>query len=383
MPLKLSARSEIPPFRVMEVMRAAFERERSGAACFHMEVGQPGTGAPDGVLRAVEAAIRADKLGYTDALGVPELREAIARHYADTYDVDLDPGRIAVTTGSSAAFVLSFLCAFEIGDRVALVSPGYPCYRAILAALGCEVVTIETGPDERYQPTPALVRAAHAEAPLSGLIVASPSNPTGTMIPTGQFKQIVDFCGEAGIRLVSDEIYHGITYDRAADTALSFTDDAIIVNSFSKYFSMTGWRVGWLVIPTDMVRAIERLGQNLYISPPTISQVAAAAAFDCHEELQANVERYRLNRDLLLNELPSAGFTRLAPSDGAFYIYADVSDRTQDSVAFCNRMLTETGVAATPGVDFDPRRGHTDVRFSYSGATEEMAAAARALRGWS
>ncbi len=383
MALKVSSRAEIAPFRVMEVMRRAFERDRNGQACFHMEVGQPGTGAPEGVLKAAEAALRAGKLGYTDALGIPDLRSAIAAHYRDTYGCEVDPDRIAVTTGSSAGFVLSFLSGFDPGDRVGLVTPGYPCYRAILQALGCEAVLIEAGIEDRFQPTPALLdKTIDAQGPIDGLIVASPSNPTGTMLDRAALEALCAYCSAAGIRLISDEIYHGITYEHSADTALQFTQDAFVVNSFSKYFSMTGWRIGWMVLPPDLVRPVERLAQNLFISPPSLSQVAAVAAFDCHPELQANVARYRSNRDLLLAELPTVGFTRLAPSDGAFYLYADVRDLTNDSMAFSRRILDESGVALTAGVDFDPRRGHTDIRFSYSGTTEEVAAAVEALRSW-
>ncbi len=383
MALKASSRAEIAPFRVMEVMRRAFERDRRGEACFHMEVGQPGTGAPEGVLQAAEAALRAGKLGYTDALGVPELRQAIAGHYQDTYGCAVDPERIAVTTGSSGGFVLSFLGAFDAGDRIGLVTPGYPCYRAILQALGCEVVVVETGIEDRFQPTPALLdKIVDDSGPIDGLIVASPSNPTGTMLDRAALKALCGYCDDAGIRLISDEIYHGITYEHPADTALSFTGKAIVVNSFSKYFSMTGWRIGWMVLPEDLVRPVERLAQNLFISAPSLSQAAAVSAFQCHTELQANVARYRRNRDLLLAELPTVGFTRLAPSDGAFYIYADVRDLTNDSLDFSRRILDETGVALTAGVDFDPRRGHTDIRFSYACTTEEVAAAVGALRNW-
>lgn len=383
MALKVASRADIAPFRVMEVMRAAFERDRNGQACYHMEVGQPGTGAPDGVLRAAEKALRSGKLGYTDALGIPELRNAISAHYQDFYGCAVAPDRIAVTTGSSAGFVLSFLAAFDQGDRVGLVTPGYPCYRAILQALGCEAVIIESGPEERFQPTPALLDRSIAEGgPLDGLIVASPSNPTGTMLDRAALQVLCDYCRDAGVRLISDEIYHGITYEMPAETALAVTDSAIVVNSFSKYFSMTGWRIGWMVLPEELVRPTERLAQNLFISPPSLAQVSAEAAFHCHPELQANVARYRANRDLLLANLPEIGFQRLAPSDGAFYIYADVRDLTNDSPAYCQRILNETGVAFTSGIDFDPRRGHTDLRISYAGTTEDVTAAIEALRAW-
>jgi len=306
-----------------------------------------------------------------------------AKPYRDSYGCTVDPDRIAVTTGSSSGFVLSFLSGFDVGDRVGLVTPGYPCYRAILQALGCEAVIVETGIEDRFQPTPAaLDKAIDAQGPIDGLIVASPSNPTGTMLDRTALQALCEYCRAAGVRLISDEIYHGITYEHPAETALAFTDEAFVVNSFSKYFSMTGWRIGWMVLPADLVRPVERLAQNLFISPPSLSQVAAVAAFDRHEELQANVARYRNNRDLLVSELPKVGFTRLAPSDGAFYVYADVREPTNDSMEFSRRILDESGVALTAGVDFDPRRGHTDIRFSYAGTTEEIAAAVEALKRW-
>ncbi len=382
MALKVARRSEISPFIVMEVMRAAARRERSGAPVYHMEVGQPGTGAPSGVIAAARAALGDDRLGYTVALGIPELRDAIAKHYRDTYAVAVPAGRIVVTTGSSAGFLLSFLSSFEPGDRVALAVPGYPCYRNILQALGVESVMLMTTAAERFQPTPELLDRARAKADIAGLIVASPSNPTGTMLEPGQLGALVDYCAVHGIRLISDEIYHGITYGGRAETAASLSDDAVIINSFSKYFSMTGWRLGWMVVPEDQLRAVESLAQNFFISPPTLSQIAAVAAFDCRDELDANIARYAENRTLLLEELPRAGFSELAPADGAFYIYADVGHLTNDSEDYCRRILDETGVAVTPGVDFDPGRGNRFMRFSFSGATEEMAAAAGALKTW-
>lgn len=382
MACKVARRGLISPFIVMEVMRAAAERERVGGAVYHMEVGQPGTGAPSGVIRAAQRALEQDRLGYTVALGIPELRAAIARHYAEYYGVTVPAERIVVTTGSSGAFMLSFLAAFDPGDRVALAAPGYPCYRNILSALGVEPVSLPTTAADRFQPTPELIDRARADGPIQGLIVASPSNPTGTMLGSRQFSGLIDYCRAAGIRFVSDEIYHGITYGRRADTAAAFADDAVIINSFSKYFSMTGWRLGWMVVPDDLARPIESLAQNLFISPPTLSQVAAVAAFECRDELEANVARYASNRSLLLNELPRAGFNDLAPADGAFYIYADVGHLTNDSEAYCARILGETGVAVTPGVDFDPERGNRFLRFSFAGTTEEIAAGVTALKVW-
>ncbi len=382
MPLKTATRGRISPFIVMEVMRAAAEREKSGAAVLHMEVGQPGTGAPQGVIEAARAALDDHRLGYTVALGLPELRQAIAQHYQDYYGVAVPTERVVVTTGSSGAFILSFLSAFDPGDRVALAAPGYPCYRNILSALSIEPVSLMSTLEDRFQPTPELLDRARAENPIHGLIVASPSNPTGTMLDTGAFRALIDYCDRHGIRFISDEIYHGITYRGRADTATAFGDDAIVINSFSKYFSMTGWRLGWMVVPPNLLRAVESLAQNFFISPPTLSQIAAVAAFRCHEELQANVARYAVNREMLLRELPKAGFTELAPSDGAFYIYADVGHMTNDSEAFCRRVLNEASVAVTPGVDFDAARGNRFVRFSFAESTRDMADAVAALQAW-
>ncbi len=380
MTLKVSRRGMVPPFIVMDVMRAANEREAAGESIMHLEVGQPGTGAPKGVLEAVAAALHADRLGYTDAFGIPPLRRAIAGHCADFYGVSVDPADIAVTTGSSGAFIVAFLAAFDAGDRVALAAPGYPAYRNILTALGIEVVEVPVGPDSNFQPTPELL--SRVSGRLDGLILASPSNPTGTMVSREELQAICDYCGANGIRLVSDEIYHGIVYGEPAETALAFTRDAIVVNSFSKYFSMTGWRLGWMVVPPDLSRAVECLAQNLFISPPAVSQHAATAVFGCKDELEANVRRYAANRELLLRELPKAGFDKLASADGAFYIYADVTALTNDSTEFCNRMLAEAGVAATPGVDFDPSRGNRFVRFSFARDTADMAEAADRLVRW-
>ena len=382
MALKVSKRGEISPFIVMEVMRAAAVRAASGADVLHMEVGQPGTGAPQGVVEAARAALDEHRIGYTVALGIPELRAAIAGHYRDYYGIDVPVERIAVTTGSSGGFLLCFLSAFDQGDRVALAAPGYPCYRNILSALGVEPVSLMTTLADRFQPTPELLEKARAVGPIHGLIVASPSNPTGTMLGRAELRALVDYCRAHDIRLISDEIYHGITFDHRADTAVALTDDAIVINSFSKYYSMTGWRLGWMVVPDDLMRPIESLAQNFFISPPTLSQVAAVAAFDCRDELEANVTRYAANRELLLAELPKAGFTDLAPADGAFYIYADVGHLTNDSEEFCRRILNEAGVAVTPGVDFDPWRGNRFLRFSFAESTEEIAAAAAALRKW-
>ena len=376
---RIARRANIPPFIVMDVLRAANERAATGADVLHLEVGQPSTGAPGRVIEAAKAALGRDVLGYTDALGIPPLRTAIARHYRDRYGVAVDPSRIVVTTGSSGAFILSFLAAFDAGARVAVTAPGYPAYRNILTALGIEVVEIEVGPATRFQPTPALLDKAGR---LDGLVVASPANPTGTMLSAEDLRHLADHCAARNIRLVSDEIYHGITYGPPATTALAVTDRAVVINSFSKYFSMTGWRLGWMVLPDEMIRPVECLAQNLFISPPAISQVAGVEVFACTDELEANVRRYAANRAVLLEALPKLGLDRFAPPDGAFYLYVDVGHVTNDSTDFCKRLLADTGIAITPGVDFDPARGQRTLRISFAGATDTMAEAARRLGTW-
>jgi aspartate/methionine/tyrosine aminotransferase len=364
----------------MDVMREANARAAAGESVLHLEVGQPSTPAPKGVVEAARRALAENRLGYTEAFGMPELRERIVRHYRNVYGVEVPTARVVVTTGSSSGFVLAFLAAFDVGDRVALAVPGYPAYRNILAALGIEPVLVEAGSGDRFQPTPEVLDRLGGR--LDGLIVASPANPTGSMIPRADLERLAAHCRMRGIRLVSDEIYHGIVFGPAAETALAFDPEAIVINSFSKYYSMTGWRLGWMVVPESLARAVECLTQNLYISPPTLSQIAGIAAFDCAVELDANVARYAENRRLLLAELPKAGFDKFAPADGAFYLYADVGAFTNDSAEFCRRMLAETGVAATPGLDFDPGRGNRFMRFSIAGATADMAEAARRLVIW-
>lgn len=380
MTLKIADRAAVSPFIVMDVMRAANERAAAGGDVLHLEVGQPGSGAPTGAREAAVAAIRQGPLGYTEAAGMSPLRRRIAAHYGQRHGLDLDSARVTVTTGSSGGFLLAFLAAFDVGDRVALAAPGYPAYANILKALGLEPVWLETGPEHRFQPTPELLDEVPGK--LDGLIVASPSNPTGTMLDDAALGRLAAACEARGIRLISDEIYHGIEFGQRAVTALSHSDSAIVVNSFSKYYGMTGWRVGWLVLPPDMVRPVERLAQNTFISAPTVSQHAALAAMDCDDELSGVVAAYGRSRDLLLDALPRAGVTRLAPADGAFYIYADVRHLTDDSPDLCKAMLNEIGVAATPGLDFDPARGHHYVRFSFAGTEAEIAEAARRLRDW-
>ncbi len=382
LPRPLPERSAIDPFIVMDVMRAANEREAAGSDVIHMEVGQPGTRAPRTVIEAAKAALDSDRLGYTEALGLPRLRERIAAHYTDHYGVSVPADRIVVTTGSSAGFILTFLAILDHGARMALPSPGYPCYRHILKALGAEPVTIETSDKTRWVPEPAHLELLGAQGDLHGLLLASPANPTGTMLTGGALAALCEACEKRGLWFVSDEIYHGLDYTEPAQTALAHSDTAIVINSFSKYFSMTGWRVGWMVVPQGLLRTIERLAQNLYISAPTLSQYAAIAAFDARDELEATKAVYARNRELLLEELPKAGFTEILPADGAFYLYADVHRLTNDSAAFAKAMLNEAGVAATPGVDFDAERGNRFIRFSYAGGTEEMAEAATRLRSW-
>jgi len=380
MTLKISKRGSVAPFIVMDVMRAANEREAQGNDVIHLEVGQPSTSAPRPVLEATQKALMSDKIGYTEALGIPALRERIARYYKEYYNVDLDARRVVVTTGSSTGFLLAFLSSFEQGDKVGLTAPGYPAYRNILQALGFQAIEIPVGPQTGFQPTPQMLDELGME--LDGLIVASPGNPTGSMLSRTDLQALCGYCDEKGIRFISDEIYHGITYEERADTAIDFSENVILINSFSKYFSMTGWRLGWMVVPDDMIRAVECLAQNLFISAPTLSQFAGVAAFDCRAELDENVAHYARNREMLLNELPAAGFDKLAPSDGAFYLYADVAHLTNDAEGFCKTILAKTGVATTPGVDFDGARGHHFMRFSYAGAFDDMCEAAKRLKNF-
>ena len=379
MSLRPSRRGLVPPFLAMDVLRAANERQAAGAEIIHLEVGQPGSSAPEPVLEAARHALASEPIGYTDALGIPPLRQAIAAHYQTQYGVLVDPAEVVVTTGSSAAFLLAFLAAFEPGDRVGLAIPGYPAYRNILSALEIEPVHIAVGENPHYQPTPELLDDLGS---LDGLIVASPANPTGTMISAPELARLTAYCRDRGIRLVSDEIYHGITYEAAAATAHAYGREAVIVNSFSKYYSMTGWRLGWMLVPPDLARSVECLAQNFYISPPALSQIAALPVFGCRVELDSHVARYRANRDLLIRTLGAAGLTRFAPAEGAFYLYVDISSLTRDSEEFCRRLLTETGVAVTPGLDFDPIKGGGWIRFSFAGSTEDVAEAARRLKDW-
>jgi aspartate/methionine/tyrosine aminotransferase len=365
--MRLSKRANVDPFIVMDVMEAAAQAEAAGRHIIHMEVGQPGTSAPVGARRALAHAMDEGALGYTVALGLPALRQKIAALYGERYGVDLSLERVIVTAGSSGAFLLAFTALFDAGDRVALGAPGYPSYRQILSALSLTPVDIPTRAEDRYQPTPETL-----PDDIQGLIVASPANPTGTMLDEPALSALVRATKARGAAFVSDEIYHGLEYGQPAVSALQVSDDAYVINSFSKYFSMTGWRVGWMVVPEDHVRTIERLAQNMFICAPHASQIAALAAMECEDELEANIAVYRTNRDLMMKGLAEAGFDRIAPPDGAFYVYADVSDLTTDSRAFAAEILEKAGVAVTPGLDFDKGRGQGTLRFSYARATADI-----------
>lgn len=363
-----SRRGDVDPFIVMDVMERARAAEAAGQRVIHMEVGQPGTAAPAGAVAALKTVLD-QPLGYTVALGLPALREGIAGLYQRWYGVEVDPRRVIVTTGSSGAFLLAFTALFDAGDRVALGEPGYPSYRQILRALSLTPVGIPARMENRLQPAVEDLDGLD----VAGLIVASPGNPTGTMLDRMALARLAGWAEARGIAFVSDEIYHGLHYGDRAVSALEITDKAWVINSFSKYFSMTGWRIGWMVVPEDQVRRVERLAQNMFICPPHASQIAALAALDCTAELEANRAVYAENRRLMLEGLPKAGFDRIAPPDGAFYIYADVSGLTDDSLRLAGEILDGAGVAVTPGIDFDPRRGHQWMRFSYARSTADIA----------
>ncbi|MGA9302502.1 MAG: aminotransferase class I/II-fold pyridoxal phosphate-dependent enzyme [Bradyrhizobium sp.] len=377
-----SGRSDVPPFMVMDVMAAAARIEAAGGHVIHMEVGQPAASAPKTAIFAAHAALDSGRIDYTAALGTPSLRERIARHYRDSYGFAVDPGRIVVTTGSSAAFILAFLAMFEPGDRVGVTIPGYPPYRHILTALGCEPVLIETSSETRHALTGEALLAAHRKAPLKGVLVASPANPTGTMMSRDALSSLIAAAESAGIRFISDEIYHGLDYAFPAVTSAELSANALVINSFSKYFCMTGWRIGWMLAPEPLVRPIERLQQNLAISVPTLSQIAAEAAFDGFAEMEEIKRGYLENRRILIEGLPRAGLTKFLPADGAFYLYADVSDFTSDSFEFAGLMLEKAHVAATPGVDFDPVHGRRFIRFSYARSAQEMREAVERIARW-
>jgi aspartate/methionine/tyrosine aminotransferase len=364
----------------MRVIDAVVARRAAGLATYDLSAGQPSTAAPAAVRAAARRALDTDRIGYTNALGVPALREAIAAHYLHTDGITVDPASVAVTTGSSGGFLLAFLAAFDAGDTVVLARPGYPAYRNMLAALGCTVVELPCGPDTSFQPAVAQLDAM--DEPPAGLVLASPANPTGTMIAAPELAGIAAWCAAHGTRLVSDELYHGITYGESAASAWRTDRTTVVVNSFSKYFSMTGWRIGWLLMPDELRDPIDRLTGNFTICPPALSQFAAVAAFDAYEELDANVARYRANRDRLLRGLREIGVDRVAPADGAFYVYADVSRWTDDSLSFAARVLAESGVALAPGVDFDPVDGGRFVRMCFAGDEADIERAVQVFGGW-
>jgi aspartate/methionine/tyrosine aminotransferase len=380
MAVAISRRGNVEPFHAMDILAEANRLKALGKPVISMAVGQPSDPAPQRVRDAAAKALADGRIGYTDALGLASLRQAISSHYAEHYGIEVAPGRIAVTTGSSAAFNLAFLAMFDPGDRVAIAAPGYPAYRNIMAALGLEVVEIEL--EGAAYLHAAQLAAAQRQRPLTGVLFASPANPTGAVIPVGELKELIDTARELEIAVISDEIYHRLAYSAPDVTALSFGDDVTVINSFSKYYCMTGWRIGWMVLPEKLVRPVERIAQSLYISPPEISQIAAMEAFGATEELEEVKARYAWNRELLLKRLPELGFALAAPMDGAFYAFCDVSRLTNDSMAFARRMLAEAHVAATPGRDFDPLEGHRYMRFSYAGSHEDMVLAMDRIEHW-
>ncbi|MGO4571798.1 pyridoxal phosphate-dependent aminotransferase [Microvirga sp. 2TAF3] len=382
LPVVARRMDRVSSFLAMDVLSAAAAKERRGDSVIHMEVGQPSAPAPRAAREAAKAALDLGRIGYTEALGMAALRERIARHYRDTYGVSLAPERVVVTTGSSAGFVLAFLSLFDPGQRVAITAPGYPAYRNILEALDLEPVIIPLSKADGWIMTARAIEKAHAERPLHGILAMSPANPSGTMIGREALAALGETCRRLGLWFVSDEIYHGLTYGEPATTALTTDDDAVVINSFSKYYCMTGWRIGWVVVPDRLVRPIERLAQNLYISPPYLSQVAALAAFDAIDELEAVKAGYARNRALLLEELPRLGITEMHPVDGAFYIYADIARFTNDSIGFSRRMLEEAGVAATPGLDFDPIEGSHYLRLSFAGSENDCRETVARLATW-
>ena len=382
--LGVATRAAVPPFHVMDLLAAAAERARTHGDLVNMVAGQPSTPAPVAVREAAKRALDDQLLGYTVALGIPELRDAIAGHHRRMHGLDVDRDDVVVTTGSSGGFLLAFLAAFEAGDRVAIARPGYACYRNVLSALGCEVVELPTGPESRFQPTVAMLDAL--EEPVQGVVVASPANPTGTMLFAHELAAIATWCEAHGVQLISDEIYHGIEYAAPMlhSSAWETSREAVVFNSFSKYFSMTGWRIGWMLVPERLRRPVDVLTGNFTICPPVLAQHAALAAFseESYDECDGHVARYARNRELLLAGLPRLGIDRLAPADGAFYVYADVSHLTDDSMAFCHRLLAETGVATAPGIDFDTAAGNRFVRMSFAGSPDEVAETLVRLEAW-
>ncbi len=383
----VSSRSAVEPFHAMDVLAMANRMAAEGREVLSLCVGEPGAPAPDTALAAAREALKTGKFGYTDAAGIASFRVAVAKHYAAQYGVSISPDRVFSTTGSSAGFNLAFLTLFDVGDRVVVSTPGYPAYRNILQTLGLTAVEIETDASTRWAMSVDQICQAHAESPLKGVLIASPANPSGTMMDAELLKNIVEVCEELGLWLISDEIYHGLTYGDATgikeETALRFSDNVIIINSFSKYYCMTGWRIGWMILPSQVVRPVERVAQSLYISPPELSQIAAAAAFDGRQQLEQVKDGYKINRALMMDTLPKLGFTGLLPIDGAFYAYVGIENLANDSMDFAREMLEETGVAATPGLDFDPARGLKFIRFSFAGTKTDIETALRRLGNWS
>jgi len=364
----------------MDILAEANRLRAAGHPVVSMALGQPADPAPLAVRTAATKALADGRIGYTDALGLAALRRAIAIYYGDHHGIDIPANRIAVTTGSSAAFNLAFLAMFDPGDRVAIAAPGYPAYRNIMAALGLEVVEIEL--DGAAYLHADHLRRAHAAKPLNGVLFASPANPTGAVIPPEELRRLLSASRELGVAVISDEIYHRLAYGEPDVTALSHDPDVTVINSFSKYYCMTGWRIGWMVLPEALVRPVERIAQSLYISAPELSQVAAIEAFGATAELETVKARYAWNRELLQRRLPELGFALAAPMDGAFYAFCDVSKLTNDSMAFARRMLAEAHVAATPGRDFDPLAGHRTMRFSYAGSHSDMETALERIANW-
>src|SRR3954453_21384285 len=380
--MQVAERANVPPFHVMDLLAAAQRRQLTHGDLVTFVAGQPSTGAPRAVREEAKRLLDEEVLGYTVATGVPGLREAVAAHHRRTSGIDVSLDDVVITTGSSGGFLLAFLAAFEAGDRVVMARPGYACYRNVLSALGCEVVEVDCGPDTRFQPTGGVLESVGG--PVAGLVIASPANPTGTMIPADELAAIARWCDHNGVRLISDEIYHGITYSGETSSAWQTSRTGVTFGSFSKYFSMTGWRLGWMLVPEDLRRPVDVLTGNFTICPPVLSQYAAIAAFppESYAELDGHVARYAANRALLLDGLPRLGIDRLAPADGAFYVYADIGHLTDDSHAWCLRLLEETGVATAPGIDFDTRRGHQFVRLSFAGSGEEIAEGLERLSAW-
>ena len=376
--MKSSKRSKVDPFIVMDVMEAARKAESKGKHIIHMEVGQPGTPAPKHAKNNLLKELDNNNLGYTVTLGLPELRDRISKLYGEWYNLDLDPNRIVITTGSSGAFILSFASLFDAGARVGIGSPGYPSYRQILKSQSLVPVDIETKIENKFQPTSQDIKNNN----LDGLIVASPANPTGSMLDKSSFEELINISLENNVSFISDEIYHGIQYEFNATSALEISNNCYVINSFSKYFSMTGWRIGWMVVPKEHVRQVERLAQNLFICPPHVSQVTALSALDAKEELTSNFNVYKKNREILLKELPEAGFKTFSPPDGAFYIYVDISKFSNDSYKFCSDILNQAGVAITPGLDFDQKRGNSTIRFSYARSTKDIVEGAKRIKNF-